>query len=303
MEDYLEIRVETTIEKEEELIDFLYDLGIDGVEVIAALTPQEIEEIDGDYLDLDYLDNSEGVTLKAYIKKSVFEANKDLIKYRKEEYVIKDITDHSYLTAYKEYFHTFRVGERFKIVPSWEDEDETDSGDLVLKLDPGTAFGTGTHETTQNILEIMEEIDFKNKRVVDVGTGSGILTIAALKLGAKYVLAVDNDENATRVARENIEYNELSEDRWNAETNNLLDEIPEKFDVIIANIVADIIISLSDDAWNSLEDKGYFLVSGIISEKWQDVRESVLDSGFKLEEKREDGGWVAASFRKKELTA
>ena len=298
MDKYYELEIKTTQEEKELLMDYLYDVGVEGIEVIESVTGKDYKDIKGDYADLSYLEDIEGVTLKGYIKEIVFLGNRGLIEEKLPDLKATLIEDTSWLTAYKEYFHPVSVGERFVVVPVWESYDPSPE-ELIILIDPGIAFGTGTHETTKNMLELMEKVDFKGKKVADVGTGSGILTIGALKLGAEEVLAIDVDEDAVSTAKSNIELNHFAtKGGYALEVGHLLDGVDKKFHIILANIVADAIIELGESAYEHLKKEGWFLVSGIIEERFKEVDAALKEAGFLLDVSKEDNGWVTAVYRK-----
>jgi ribosomal protein L11 methyltransferase len=186
-----------------------------------------------------------------------------------------------------------KPGNRFVIVPAWMEYEAKDD-ELIIKIDPSIAFGTGSHPTTKNVLLLMEEMDFQDKKVVDVGSGSGILSYGASLLGAKEILVLDNDLDAIKVSKENLAHIELIEYK----VNNLLDDIESKFDIIIANIVADVIVLLSDYLEVNLSNGGVLLVSGIIENKWTTVFEKILSKGLVLDKMINEDGWVTAKFIK-----
>ena len=170
---------------------------------------------------------------------------------------------------------------------------------MVIEIDPRIAFGTGTHATTKNILKLMEKYDFKNKKVADIGCGSGILSIGALKLGAQILLVLDNDQQAITTAEENLSYNFIGdEQKVEFRVNSLLDNIDEKFDILLANIVASIIMELSVDGYQKVNENGLLFTSGIILDMWKETNNKLQAEGFLLLEKIEEDGWVAAVYRK-----
>lgn len=198
-------------------------------------------------------------------------------------------------TAWKKYYFPTKVGSRLVVCPSWEQY--TPSGDeLVLVMDPGMAFGTGTHETTQLCLRLLEECVTPGARLLDVGTGSGILSVAALLLGAGSAHGVDIDEVAVRVARENAQANGV-QDRASFFAGDLTEQASGKYDIITANIVADVILRLLPDAVHFLHDQGVFIASGIIDTREQEVRDALEQSGLHVVGCLRAGGWVALAAR------
>ena len=202
-----------------------------------------------------------------------------------------EIQDEDWSTTWKEYFHPIKVGDLIVIKPSWE-EYNASPDDIIIELDPGMAFGTGTHHTTSMCIRLLEEIIKGGQEVFDVGTGSGVLAITAAKLGAMKVTAVDFDPVAVRVAKENIEANHVS-DIITTGQSDLLKNVDGKADVIIANIIADIIIRLLDDIPNRLKLGGTMIASGIIADRLSDVTKAVIDHGLTVDRVIEEGGWVA----------
>lgn len=206
-----------------------------------------------------------------------------------EEPVLHWVQDEDWANAWKAYFKPLRVGERLVVVPSWESF-ELQPGDLPLHLDPGMAFGTGTHATTSLCLRWLESLVKPGARVLDVGTGSGILAIAAARLGAGPIVALDLDPVAVQVAGENAEKNQVTLDVRHC----TLDQVEEEeSDLIIANIIASIIIDILPDVASRLKKGGRFLASGIISEKKQAVLDAMTETWLLPVEVREEGGWVA----------
>ncbi|MDR1600380.1 MAG: 50S ribosomal protein L11 methyltransferase [Oscillospiraceae bacterium] len=218
----------------------------------------------------------------------------------------RELDDADWADAWKKHFKPFRVGKRLVVKPSWETY-VSEPCDVVLELDPGMAFGTGTHETTALCLELLEEIVREGDTALDVGTGSGILAIAAAKLGAKRVIAVDQDPDAVKVARGNIERNALSEN-IRAVAADLLDGLERsadtrayvigRSDLVVANILADVIIRLMPSAFTALRAGGRMIASGIIKDRAQDTRDAFSQTGFVIESERTSGEWVAMSARK-----
>lgn len=279
----------------EVIIDQLYDLGVEGVEIKTPWTQKEIDQSGGDYFDIE--NNPDETVINAYIKEEAFLINKMAIEKIIGDYEVTGVEEESkWLLAYQKYFEIMKPGKRFVIVPAWKEYEPKDK-ELIIKIDPSIAFGTGSHPTTKNVLLLMEDMDFKGKSVVDVGAGSGILSYGAYLLGARDTLVIDNDEDAIKVSIENLKIINKN-NSFEFMVNNLLEGIDKKYEIIIANIVADVIIMLSDYLETNLEDGGIFLVSGIIAEKWSAVFEKIVEKGLSLEKKIEEDGWVTAKFIK-----
>lgn len=192
-------------------------------------------------------------------------------------------------TAWKKYYHAMEIGKRLAIVPSWEDHE---TGRIVIRLDPGMAFGTGTHETTSLCLAELDRLVQGGERVLDIGTGSGILAIAALKLGAAAAEGVDIDPMCVRTAKENAELNGVNDD-LTVLVGDLSDKATGQYDIITANIVAAAIISLVPGVPALLKDDGTFIASGIIDTRKDEVIAAVRAAGLRVNEVREKNGWVA----------
>ncbi|MGN5881891.1 MULTISPECIES: 50S ribosomal protein L11 methyltransferase [Staphylococcus] len=203
----------------------------------------------------------------------------------------KTIQEQDWANEWKNYFHPFKASDRFTIVPSWEQYDKTDADELLIELDPGMAFGTGDHPTTSMCLKAIEKYVTPDHSVIDVGTGSGILSIACSLLGVKKIKALDLDELAIKVAKENFEKNGCV-DQIETATGNLLQGETHHYDVVIANILAHIIEEMIDDAYNTLNDDGLFITSGIIEEKSDEIINHMKRTGFNIISINHDNGWV-----------
>ena len=191
---------------------------------------------------------------------------------------------------WKQYFHSMPVGKKLLIRPLWENADA--QGRTVLSIEPGLAFGSGTHETTRLCLEGLEEYITPDTAVLDVGCGSGILSVAALLLGAKKAVGVDIDALAVKTAKENGLVNGFKEPEYTVLEGNLTDKVSGKFDVVVANIVADVIIMFCKDVASFMKEGAVFITSGIIDTKEQDVVNAFKEYGFKIKAHRSDKGWV-----------
>ena len=191
---------------------------------------------------------------------------------------------------WKQYFHTMEIGDRLVIKPKWEDYDNKDNK-TVLSIEPGLAFGSGTHETTRLCLETLEPYITPETTVLDIGCGSGILSIAALLLGAKQATAVDIDALAVKTARENGQENGFTEPTYQVYCGNLADRVSGKYDVVVANIVADVIILFCKDVGRFLKDGGVFITSGIIDGREDEVAAAIRSNGFVITAHRCEEEW------------
>lgn len=207
------------------------------------------------------------------------------------EIILNQCKNEDWENNWKQYFHPIPVGEKLLIRPTWEDEFE--AGDRkVLNIEPGLAFGTGSHETTRLCLETLEKHIHKGTTVLDIGCGSGILSIASLLLGAEKAVGVDIDALAVKTAIENGEVNNFKEPEYTILQGNLTDKVSGKFDVVVANIVADVIIMFCKDVASFMKDDALFITSGIIDTREQDVIDAFNKYGFEIRARHTKGGWV-----------
>ncbi|MBO5339025.1 MAG: 50S ribosomal protein L11 methyltransferase [Clostridia bacterium] len=207
------------------------------------------------------------------------------------------LCEEDWADSWKQYYKPIKIGQRLVVVPMWEKYD-AQNGEIIVKMDPGMAFGTGTHETTRLCATLLEKYVDSESVMLDVGCGSGILAICASKLGAKKCYAYDIDPVAVRVARENVKDNDVS--NIDCEVSDLLKGVKEqKYDVITANIVADIIIRMLPDISRFMHEKTTLVVSGIIDERCEDVYKSINENNFKITEEIHENGWCAISLMKK----
>lgn len=208
---------------------------------------------------------------------------------------VDDLPEEDWDEMWRRHFKPKRVGRRLVVRPSWEEYEAT-VGDLVITLDPGQAFGTGEHATTRMCLEMLEETHLEGKSVLDLGCGSGILSVAAKRLGAARVVGVDIDPIAVEVARENAIRNDV---HYETTTGDLLEGLEGSFDVIVSNIISATLIRMAPDARRFVVPDGTWFLSGVIVQNWPDVSASAEKAGFDLVRQREEEGWVAAEFRER----
>lgn len=202
-----------------------------------------------------------------------------------------DVREEDWANSWKAYYKPVRVSERIVIKPTWEDY-QSSPGELVIELDPGMAFGTGTHPTTVMCIQLLEKIMKGGETVFDIGTGSGILAITAAKLGAYAVKAVDIDETAVKAAAENVVVNNAA-DIVEVMSGNLLDRVQGQADIVVANIVANVIIKVCPDAVKAVRQGGLFIASGIIDTRKEDVLDVVRKNGLVIKEVRQEKDWVS----------
>lgn len=308
--NYKEITLMINHELEPFIADILNEVGANGVVIEDSLelvkgrieTYGEIYELNPD----DYPESD--VRVKVYFSELDYsDAIIDVIKEKinalqdvevtRLEISTDEVQEEDWANEWKNHFHAFKASERFVVVPSWEKYEKQNDDEFIIKLDPGMAFGTGDHATTSMCLKLIEKYVQPNQSVIDVGTGSGILSIAAHQLGAAPIKALDLDSVAVRVAVDNFEKNDCA-DAIQAEPGNLLKGETEKRDVIFANILAHIVDLMIDDSFALLNDNGLLITSGIILEKEEMIVEHLERVGYKIEEITRENGWIAIAARK-----
>jgi len=211
-----------------------------------------------------------------------------------QELTIRTVEEEDWANAWKAYFKPIRLGKRLIVTPPWEDSGAQE-GDVVIVIDPGMAFGTGSHPTTQLCLEALEQHVKPGDRVADVGTGSGILSIAAAKLGASHIEACDIDSLAVKITLENAVVNNVQ--------FSCTETLPEgEFDVVVANILADVILGMREELYSLTRPSGTFIASGIIDTRGQDVENGLVEQGFVHVETTRRGEWIAVVVRRPEAT-
>lgn len=207
------------------------------------------------------------------------------------------VDDSDWNENWKKYFHTIEIGDRLAVVPSWEEYENKD-GRTVLSIDPGAAFGTGTHATTSLCLGVLDECVANGMSVLDIGCGSGILAIASVLLGADKALGVDIDAQSVKTAKENAEINNIS-DKTDFIVGDLADKVTGKYNIVCANIVADVIIKLLPDVGQFMTEDGILIISGIIDIRKEDVLSAVCDNGFEIELEAYKDNWCAFVLKQK----
>lgn len=302
--EWIEVAIVTSSEAVEAVSGILYNTGVQGISIE---DPEDIEfekkrPEDWDYFDESLLKIKDGAVVKGYykqdenlnrylqyIKDGINNLDNFGIDKGKGLITVAKINEEDWENNWKQYYKPYRAGNRVVVKPIWEEYDAKEN-DVVVQLDPGMAFGTGTHQTTRMCIKALEKYVELNSTVFDIGTGSGILAITAAKLGAKQVTAVDLNSVAVESALKNREYNNVK----NVEIlqGNLMEAVHGKADIVVANIIADVIISLTEEVKGFLVPEGIFISSGIIKDRKEDVIEKLNNSGFEIKEVNEDGEWV-----------
>ncbi len=291
-----EISIHTTNEAIEPVSNILHEAGASGVVIEdPSELIKEREQQFGEIYQLNPDDYPvEGVIVKAYLPVNSFlgeaveeikESINNLVTYNIDighNYVtISEVNEEEWATAWKKYYNPVKISEKFTIVPTWEIYEKVSSDELIIELDPGMAFGTGKQGDT----------------VIDVGTGSGVLSIAAALLEANNIRAYDLDDIAVRTAALNVKLNKVS-NRVTVSQNNLLNDIKEPADVIVANILAEIILRFVNEAFQLVKPGGYFITAGIIQQKKLDVKTALVEAGFELVETLTMEDWVSFIARR-----
>lgn len=302
---WVEVKIVTTSEAIEPVSGIFYGLDVKGV---AIEDPNDILQREQGPLTWDFADiNILEYGGKAAVVKGYFSVDDDidnLVGYIKDKLVelkemgidlgeasvfAEKVREEDWANNWKKYYKPTKIGEKIVIKPIWEEYETTDD-EVVVELDPGMAFGTGTHETTRMCVLALEKYITPDTVVFDIGTGSGILAITAAKLKAKHVVGVDLDPVAVDSAKENVNFNKLN--NIDILEGNLMDVVEGKAEIVVANIIAEIIMVLIEDVKKALLPGGYFISSGIIRERREAVEEKLINSGFKIKEVNVDGEWV-----------
>lgn len=311
---WTEVLIKVDPQAVEAVTDILYGLGAQGVAIDEPVDVQKLreDELYWDYIDEKLLENdTEETKIMAYfseeetnlpekiavIKEKIRNLTEFGLSIGSGTVELSNVNQEDWESAWKQYFKPVHVTDRIVVKPEWE-EYSPQEGEIVIEIDPGMAFGTGTHETTSMCINQIEKNLKAGDRVIDIGSGSGILSMAAVLLGAEKATGVDLDPVAVRVALENVELNNL-QDKIDILHGNLTDVIREKADIVVANIMADIILILLEDVREFIKDDGLFISSGIIQEKRAAVEARLLEKNFSIVEVETKGEWCAITAQKK----
>lgn len=309
--EWHKVIITTTSEAMESITYMLYEMGIKGVEIIDNnLTNEEKNELIVDYID-NKIEQSEDIKIQCYFSEEEniteilhniengLQSIKEFVNIGKGLVEVDITNEEDWANNWKAYYKPFKVGNNILIKPTWEDIKEEEKEEIVIEIDPGMAFGSGTHETTSMCIELIQQHLKENDKVIDVGSGSGILGIAAAKLGASHTLCIDVDKNAVKVAKENVIINKV-ENKVDVICGDLLEEVSNKAEIVIANIMADIIIYLTKSIKKVLKNDGIFISSGIIVSKVDEVKTAIIAEGFEILDIQIKGEWTAITARLKE---
>ncbi|MCC4328260.1 50S ribosomal protein L11 methyltransferase [Limosilactobacillus reuteri] len=306
--DWTAIKVITSSEAVEAVSYILTDMGAQGVQIEDAADFENLDEgkygDHGEFIDPASIPHRKsGAAVSGYFPQNVFvpellpTIHQRVAKLREyglnpgeNDVSAATVDNQQWATVWQKYYHPLRVTDQLTIVPQWEEYQPADPKEKLIFLDPGMAFGTGTHPTTRLMLEALEKTIVGNEYVIDVGTGSGVLSIAAKHLGAGKVDAYDIDEVAVNSAKKNLALNPIAKD-VKVGVNSLLDGIHTQADLIVANILAEIIVPLIPQAYENLKPGGKFLVSGIIDDKAPLIRQKLQEQGFIIDDEQQMKDW------------
>lgn len=310
-------RLKTTTEAEDLVSSMLMDLGIEGVEIEdkVPLTQADKEQMFVDILP--QIESDDGIAYLSFYLEEDVDKEEMLAKVRNEfeamrayanvgEGTIEEsqTEDLDWVNNWKQYFHQFYVDD-ILIIPSWEEVKPEDEDKMIIHIDPGTAFGTGMHETTQLCIRQLKKHVTKETRILDVGCGSGILGMLGLKFGAAYSVGTDLDPCAIDATYENMEVNGITRDQYEVMIGNIIDDKEvqdkvgyDKYDIVVANILADVLVPLTPVILNQLKKGGVYITSGIIDDKEDTVVEAVKAAGLEVLEVTYQGEWVSVTARK-----
>ena len=308
MEDskWIQIKVTSSVKEKDSVIAVMSMIS-NGLQIedYSDLEERILDGVYGDLIDESVLNADKTIAaVSAYV--TADKPVSDHVAYIKDrlgslgiDYKLDLISlcEEDWADSWKQYYKPIKIGEHLVVVPMWEKYEKSE-GEIIVKMDPGMAFGTGTHETTRLCATLLEKYIDSSSLMLDVGTGSGILAICTSKLGAKKCFAYDIDPVAVKVARENVKDNDVS--NIECDVSDLLKGVEKQtYDVITANIVADIIIRMLPDIGELMHDKTVLVISGIIDERCEDVYKSINDNQFKIVEEIHENGWCAISLMKK----
>ena len=323
-------RIKTTTEAEDIIISTLYDIGLEGAQIednvpltamekeqmFVDILPQMQEDDGTAYLSFFVEETEDGALLKDGEKtdeeailsqvKAELDSLRDFLEIGEGSITVDETEDIDWINNWKQYFKQFYVDD-ILIIPSWEEVKEKDRDKMVIHIDPGTAFGTGMHETTQLCIRQLKKYVTPGTELLDVGTGSGILSIIALKLGAAHAVGTDLDPCAVPAVEENKEANQIPADAFDMMIGNIIDDKKiqdaagyEKYDIVTANILADVLVPLTPVIVHQLKPGGIYITSGILDVKEEVVKEAVTAAGLVLVEVTRQGEWVSVTARKPE---
>lgn len=310
-------RLKTTTEAEDIISSMLMDLGIQGIEIEDKI-PMSQKDKEQMFVDiLPEIDVDDGVAYISFYLEEEDDKEEILANVRREleemrsyvevgsgEIEESQTEDLDWVNNWKKYFHQFYIDD-ILVIPSWEDVKPEDESKLIVHIDPGTAFGTGAHETTQLCIKQLRKYVTEETEILDVGCGSGILGMLALMMGAKHSVGTDLDPCAITATHENMEVNHIAPERYEVMIGNIIDDKAvqdkvgyEKYDIVVANILADVLVPLTPVIVNQMKKGAIYITSGIIDDKEETVVNAVKAAGLEVLEVTYQGEWVSVTARK-----
>ena len=318
---WFKYRVKTIVDAEDIIISTLYDIGLEGAQIedkvpLSALEKEqmfvdilpETEDDDG-IAYLNFFVEDDGSNDKDEILNNIRQELDELKEFNIEigdgTVSVDETEDIDWINNWKQYFHQFYI-EDVLVIPSWEDIKPEDEGRLILHIDPGKAFGTGAHETTQLCIKELKKYIKSDTELLDVGTGSGILAILSLMFGAKHAVGTDLDPCAVDAVADNMKQNNIAEAQFDMMIGNIINDKEtqdkvgyEKYDIVVANILADVLVPLTPVVANHIKKDGIYITSGIIEGKETVVKKAMEDAGFEVISINSQGEWRSVTGRKK----
>lgn len=313
------IRIKTVTEAEDIIISNLYDLGLEGAQIedkipmsawekeqmFVDIPPQPGEDDGIAYLNF-FIEEGTDVNIEELIEqvKDELEQMRAYCEIGDGTITIDETQDLDWINNWKKYFHQFYIDDLL-VIPSWEKVSKEDEGKMILHIDPGTAFGTGMHETTQLCIRQLKKYVTNTTKLLDVGTGSGILAILSLMFGAKEAVGTDLDPCAVEAVKENMETNHISADKFTMMIGNIItdketqDKVGyECYDIVVANILADVLVPLTPVIVNQMKKGAIYITSGIINDKEETVKEAIKKAGLTILDVTYQGEWVSITAKK-----
>lgn len=313
------IRIKTITDAEDIIISELYDLGLEGAQIEdkIPLSPLEKEQMFVDippqaeaddgiaYLNF-FVEEDSDIDIDEMLEnvKTALEDMRQWCDIGEGSITVDETEDLDWINNWKQYFHQFYIDDLL-VIPSWEDVKPEDTDKMVLHIDPGTAFGTGMHETTQLCIRQLKKFITPETKLLDVGTGSGILAILSIMFGADSAVGTDLDPCAVEAVKENMESNNIPLDKFSMMIGNIITEkeVQDKvgyecYDIVVANILADVLVPLTPVIVNQMKKGGIYITSGIINDKEEVVKEAVTKAGLEIVEVTYQGEWVSITARK-----
>lgn len=313
------IRIKTITDAEDIIISELYDLGLEGAQIEDKIPlsawekeqmfvdiPPQAEEDDGIACLSFFVEEDTDINIDAMLQqvKEALDDMRNWCEIGEGSITVDETEDLDWINNWKKYFHQFYIDDLL-VIPSWEEVKEEDKDKMILHIDPGTAFGTGMHETTQLCIRQLKKHITPTTKLLDVGTGSGILAILSLMFGAESAVGTDLDPCAVEAVKENMESNHIPQDKFSMMIGNIITEkeVQDKvgyecYDIVVANILADVLVPLTPVIVNQMKKGGIYITSGIINDKEEVVKEAVVAAGLEVLEVTYQGEWVSITARR-----